>query len=184
MSAMQWLTAVELGLLKGRHPLLKDVDITVNPSKGLVFSEAKAPEKSIGAKKLVQPADEKMVNGYHVDPFRETLEDSDISPNSNLSSGIDLEKNVKGDYGADETKNSRVSTSSLVEVESIEDNESNVEESDRGQVLQTVEVVVNMLDVTMPGTLKAEEKKKVTPNISKVKIILTSFTLVAALTIA
>ncbi|KAG7558581.1 CAAX prenyl protease 2 [Arabidopsis thaliana x Arabidopsis arenosa] len=172
--AIEWLTAVELGLLKGRHPLLKDVDITVNPSKGLVFSEAKAPEKSIGAKKLVQPADEKMVNGYHVDPFRETLEDSDISPNSNLSSGIDLEKNVKSDYGSDETENSRVSTSSLVEVESIEDNESNVEESDRGQVLQTAEVVVNMLDVTMPGTLKAEEKKKVMDAVGRGETVLTA----------
>jgi len=165
MLAMQWLTAVELGLLKGRHPLLEDVDVTVNPSKGLVFSEARAPEKSIGAKKLVQAAHEKTVNGYHLDPFRETLEDSDMTPNSNLSPETDLEKNVKIDYGSDETENNIVST----RVESIEDNESNVEESDRGQVLQTAEVVVSMLDVTMPGTLKAEEKKKVTPTISKYK---------------
>jgi predicted alpha/beta-fold hydrolase len=163
--ASEWLTAVELGLLKGRHPLLEDVDVTVNPSKGLVFSEARAPEKSIGAKKLVQAAHEKTVNGYHLDPFRETLEDSDMTPNSNLSPETDLEKNVKIDYGSDETENNIVST----RVESIEDNESNVEESDRGQVLQTAEVVVSMLDVTMPGTLKAEEKKKVTPTISKYK---------------
>lgn len=166
---MQWLTAVELGLLKGRHPLLKDVDVTVNPSKGLVLSEARAPEKGISAKKLLQVAHRKTVNGYHVDPSRETLEDSDIAPNLNLPSGTDLDKNVKIDYGSDEPENSRVSTSGPVEVESVVDNESNVEESERGQVLQTAEVVVNMLDVTMPGTLKAEEKKKVTPNVSKVK---------------
>ncbi|XP_019100015.1 PREDICTED: uncharacterized protein LOC104779638 isoform X1 [Camelina sativa] len=172
--AIEWLTAVELALLKGRHPLLKDVDVTVNPSKGLVFSEARAPEKSIGAKKLVQAAHKKTVNGYDVDPFKETLEDSDITPNSNLSTGTDLEKNVKVDNGSDETENSRVSTSSLVEVESIEDNESNVEESERGQVLQTAEVVVNMLDVTMPGTLKDEEKKKVMDAVGRGETVLTA----------
>ncbi|KAI3985246.1 hypothetical protein MKX01_039491, partial [Papaver californicum] len=32
---IEWLTAVELGFLKGRHPLLEDVDVTINPSKGL-----------------------------------------------------------------------------------------------------------------------------------------------------
>ncbi|EOA26144.1 hypothetical protein CARUB_v10019580mg [Capsella rubella] len=165
--AIEWLTAVELGLLKGRHPLLKDVDVTVNPSKGLVFPEARAPEKSIGAKKLVQAADEKK-NGYHVDPFRETLEYGDITPNSNLSSGTDLDKNVKNEY---ETENSRVSTSSRVEVDT-EDNESNVEEIERGQVLQTAEVVMNMLDVTMPGTLKAEDKKKVMDAVGRGETVL------------
>lgn len=179
---MQWLTAVELGLLKGRHPLLKDVDVTVNPSKGLVLSEAKAPEKGITAKKLLQVARGKTVNGYHVDPSRETLEDS--TPNSSLPSGTELEKNVKIDTGFDEPENGAVSTSGPVEVELGEDNKSNAEESERGQMLQTAEVVVKMLDVTMPGTLKAEEKKKVIPNVPKVKRNFTSFTVVAALTIA
>ncbi|XP_024012596.1 uncharacterized protein LOC18018807 isoform X2 [Eutrema salsugineum] len=172
--AIEWLNAVELGLLKGRHPLLKDVDVTVNPSKGLVISEAKAPEKGITAKKLLQVARGKMVNGYHVDPSKETLEDSDISPNSSLPSVTELRKNVKIDTGSDEPENGGVLTSGPVEVELVEDNKSDVEESERGQVLQTAEVVVNMLDVTMPGTLKAEEKKKVMDAVGRGETVVTA----------
>ncbi|KAL0647735.1 hypothetical protein Bca4012_046026 [Brassica carinata] len=156
-----WLTAVELGLLKGRHPLLKDVDVTVNPSKGLVLSEAKTPEKGITAQKLAQVARGKTVNGYYVDPSRKTLEDSYITPKSSLPFGTELEKNVKINTGSDEPVNGGVSTSGPVNVELIDDDKSDEEESERGDMLQTAEVVVNMLDLTMPGTLKAEEKKKV-----------------------
>ncbi|XP_013667524.2 uncharacterized protein LOC106371951 isoform X2 [Brassica napus] len=159
--AIEWLTAVELGLLKGRHPLLKDVDVTVNPSKGLVVSEAKTPEKGITAQKLAQVARGKTLNGYHVDPSRKTLEDSYITPKSILPFGTELEKNVKIDTGSDEPVNGGVSTSGPVDVELVDDNKSDEEESERGDMLQTAEVVVNMLDLTMPGTLKAEEKKKV-----------------------
>ncbi|CAG7911092.1 unnamed protein product [Brassica rapa] len=158
---IQWLTAVELGLLKGRHPLLKDVDVTVNPSKGLVVSEAKTPEKGITARKLAQVARGKTLNGYHVDPSRKTLEDSYITPKSSLPFGTELEKNVKIDTVSDEPVNGGVSTSGPVDVELVDDNKSDEEESERGDILQTTEVVVNMLDLTMPGTLKAEEKKKV-----------------------
>lgn len=159
--AIEWLTAVELGLLKGRHPLLKDVDVTVNPSKGLVLSEAKTPEKGITAQKLAQVARGKTVNGYYVDPSRKTLEDSYITPKSSLPFGTELEKNVKINTGSDEPVNGGVSTSGPVNVELIDDDKSDEEESERGDMLQTAEVVVNMLDLTMPGTLKAEEKKKV-----------------------
>uniref|UniRef100_A0A1J3I0Z5 Embryogenesis-associated protein EMB8 n=1 Tax=Noccaea caerulescens TaxID=107243 RepID=A0A1J3I0Z5_NOCCA len=167
--AMEWLTAVELGLLKGRHPFLKDVDVTVNPSKGLVLSEAIAPEKGITAKKLPQVARGEVVNGYHVDPSGETLEDSDITTNSSLPSGTELEKNVKVETGSDEPENGGVSTNGPVEVE---DEEPSVEESERGQMLQTTEVVVKMLDVTMPGTLKAEEKKKVMDAVGRGETVL------------
>ncbi|KAJ0243660.1 hypothetical protein HA466_0196870 [Hirschfeldia incana] len=159
--AIEWLTAVELGLLKGRHPLLKDVDVTVNPSKGLILSDAKAPEKGITAQKLAQVARGKTVNGYSVDPSRKTLEDSSITPKTSLPFGTELEKNVKIDTGFDKPVNGGVSTSGPVDVELVEDNKSDEEESERGDMLQTAEVVVNMLDLTMPGTLKAEEKKKV-----------------------
>ncbi|KAF3567766.1 hypothetical protein DY000_02018817 [Brassica cretica] len=158
---IQWLTAVELGLLKGRHPLLKDVDVTVNPSKGLVLSEAKTPEKGITAQKLAQVARGKTVNGYYVDPSRKTLEDSYITPKSSLPFGTELEKNVKINTGSDEPVNGGVSTSGPVNVELVDDDKSDEEESERGDMLQTAEVVVNMLDLTMPGTLKAEERKKV-----------------------
>ncbi|KAI3943546.1 hypothetical protein MKW98_021261 [Papaver atlanticum] len=30
----KWLTTVDIGVLEGRHPLLEDIDVTINPSKG------------------------------------------------------------------------------------------------------------------------------------------------------
>lgn len=179
---MQWLTAVELGLLKGRHPLLKDVDVTVNPSKGLVLSEAKAPGKGITAQKLAQVARGKTVNGYNVDPSRKTLEDSYTTLKSSVPFGTELKKKVEIDTGSDKPVNAGVSTSGPVDVELVEDDKSDVEESERGDMLQTAEVVVNMLDLTMPGTLKAEEKKKVIPSVPYMKTFF-SCTVVAALTI-
>ncbi|KAL1213218.1 Embryogenesis-associated protein EMB8 [Cardamine amara subsp. amara] len=171
--AIEWLTAVELGLLKGRHPLLKDVDVTVNPSKGLVLSEARAPEESVSDKKLLQVAQRKTANASHLDPSKETLEDSVIISNSSLPSGTDLEKNFKTDNGSDKPEINGVSTSP-VDVELVEDNKSNVEESERGQMLQTAEVVMNMLDVTMPGTLKFEEKKKVIDAVGRGETVITA----------
>ncbi|KAI3832947.1 hypothetical protein MKW98_025831 [Papaver atlanticum] len=34
----KWLTTVDLGVLEGRDPLLEDIDVTINPSKGSSIS--------------------------------------------------------------------------------------------------------------------------------------------------
>ncbi|THG14594.1 hypothetical protein TEA_001306 [Camellia sinensis var. sinensis] len=101
-----WLAVVELGLLKGRHPLLKDADVTLNPSKGLAWVESTSSDKS-----------SRKSNG--------TLEQA-----------------------------------SSVDVVLVKD-EGNSIADERGQVLQTAQVAMNMLDMTMPGTLNEEQKQKV-----------------------
>ncbi|XP_019057821.1 PREDICTED: uncharacterized protein LOC104811288 [Tarenaya hassleriana] len=159
--AIEWLAAVELGLLKGRHPLLKDIDVTVNPSKGLALLETRAYEKGVNANKVLEIPRRKTINGYRVDPKMETLRDSTTVSNFILQSGRDLEQNDKSNNRFHEPENSGVAASGPVEVELDKDDKSGEEESDRGQILQTAQVVMNMLDVTMPDTLKAEEKKRV-----------------------
>lgn len=47
----QWLTAVELGHLKGQHPLLQEVLVTINPSMALAMVD-RPFDKIVGAKKL------------------------------------------------------------------------------------------------------------------------------------
>ena len=54
----------------------------------------------------------------------------------------------------------------LPQTESVEAEleEGTSEDGEIGEVLQTSQVVMNMLDVTMPGTLKEAEKQKVRLN--------------------
>ncbi|KAK8550363.1 hypothetical protein V6N12_039076 [Hibiscus sabdariffa] len=143
----EWLTAVELGLLKGRHPLLKDVDVTINPSKGLVFTEGRLTGKGRSTKKLLDLSRSNSINGYSVRPTRDMLEDGGRAASIHLQSGQDSLKDVSAQTKPLEGE--------LVKEEDVP------EDGENGQVLQTAQVVMNMLDVTMPGTLKEAEKQKV-----------------------
>ncbi|XP_059431878.1 uncharacterized protein LOC132165366 isoform X2 [Corylus avellana] len=158
---MEWLTAVELGLLKGRHPLLKDVDVTINPSESLALVEGRASEKSDEVDKLWDLSQANALNGYTVDPIKDMLEDSDTAADIYLRS----RRNSRGnsdieDKGLQEVENGAVQQISPVDAELVEE-EVGSEDSERGQVLQTAQVVMSMLDITMPGTLTEEKKKKV-----------------------
>ncbi|KAH9608235.1 hypothetical protein KSS87_015048 [Heliosperma pusillum] len=157
-----WLAAVELGLLKGRHPLLQDIDVTINPSKSLALMEGRSSDTNTRLQRLPNMSE---VNGSHsnLDPANKILTESAPAASSN----IDLQ------YDPNSTKNPGSDDHVLIELNSIPpvsrsvDNDSagdigaTPKESDSGQLLQTAQVVMNMLDVTMPGTFKEEEKRKV-----------------------
>ncbi|XP_021756724.1 uncharacterized protein LOC110721832 [Chenopodium quinoa] len=139
--ATEWLTAVELGILKGRHPLLQDIDVTVKPSKGLALVEGRTSDTSGRVDRLLNLA--KLDNSdVLVDPMKGMRRETDTLPSIHSK----LNQNSKG--SSDDEDSTKVT-------------ETNPVESDSGQVLPTAQVVMNMLDVTMPGTLKEEDKKKV-----------------------
>ncbi|KAL0346805.1 UNVERIFIED_CONTAM: Embryogenesis-associated protein [Sesamum calycinum] len=69
---LEWLNAVELGLLKGRHPLLKDVDFTINPSKGLALMESRASSKEERVDKLLS-----FTNGSSTSPQVDVFQAND-----------------------------------------------------------------------------------------------------------
>ncbi|KAK6248836.1 hypothetical protein QUC31_020401 [Theobroma cacao] len=158
---IEWLASVELGLLKGRHPLLKDVDVSINPSKGLAFAEGRLTGKGGKAKKLLDLSRSNAINGYSIDRPREMLEDGDtaasIHPWSRQGSPKDVELEDKGLQGV---HNDVLPQTKSVEAELVKE-EASSEDGEIGEVLQTAQVVMNMLDVTMPGTLKEAEKQKV-----------------------
>lgn len=159
---MQWLTAVELGLLKGRHPLLKDVDVTIDPSKGVALVEGRASEKSDEVDKLWDFSQSNALNGYTVDPVKDMLQDSDTAASIYLRSRRDSQGNSDvEDRGLQKVENGAVQQISSVDAELVEEGEVGSVDSERGQVLQTAQVVMSMLDTTMPGTLTEEKKKKV-----------------------
>jgi hypothetical protein len=159
---MQWLTAVELGLLKGRHPLLKDVDVTIDPSKGVALVEGRASEKSDEVDKLWDFSQSNALNGYTVDPVKDMLQDSDTAASIYLRSRRDSQGNSDiEDRGLQKVENGAVQQISSVDAELVEEGEVGSVDSERGQVLQTAQVVMSMLDTTMPDTLTEEKKKKV-----------------------
>lgn len=157
---MKWLTAVELGLLKGRHPLLQDIDVTINPSKGLALMEGRTSNTSGRLDRVLDLGKLDNLDAY-VDPMKELLTETDAiastNPRFNQKS---LRNQALGEHVLSET-NGAFPDGTLKDEDSTKDTGTSQVESDAGQVLPTAQVVMNMLDVTMPGTLKEEDKKKV-----------------------
>ncbi|XP_074269263.1 uncharacterized protein LOC141592476 isoform X2 [Silene latifolia] len=159
---IEWLAAVELGLLKGRHPLLQDIDVTINPSKSLALMEGRSSDTDSRLQRLLNMSE---VNGSHpnLDPANKILTESAPAASSNID--IQYNPNSTKNQGSNDDVltelNSIPPFSGSVDTDSAGDIGATPEESDSGQVLQTAQVVMNMLDVTMPGTFKEEEKRKV-----------------------
>lgn len=148
---------MELGLLKGRHPLLKDIDVTINPLKGLALVEGRAPRKSSRVNKFFSLAKPSALSEDSIDPVREMLETTHIHPEQDSWRNLEFE-----DKKLQQVHNGTLHQRSSVDAEIIKENVISSVDSERGKVLQTAEVVMNMLDATTPGTLTEERKKKVT----------------------
>lgn len=88
---MQWLTAVELGLLKGRHPLLKDVDVTINPLKGLALVEGRATPKSSRVNKFFNPEKSSALSEHPMDPVSEMLAATNIHLGQDAWRNLEIE---------------------------------------------------------------------------------------------
>lgn len=148
-----------MGLLKGRHPLLTDIDVTINPSKGLVVVEEIRSNKDAEVGKLLNLTRSDAFNGYSIDPSSDLLEENKNNTGLQFRSQQRLQRNFEQDDMSLQVKDGPSQQTSSSEADLIE--EQNVVSADNVQVLQTAQVVINMLDVTMPGTLTEERKKKV-----------------------
>ncbi|KAK1417442.1 hypothetical protein QVD17_26569 [Tagetes erecta] len=144
---VEWLTAVELGLLKGRHPLLEDSDVTITPSKQ-VTSHGSGISNNFP--KFLQ------LDGNGLHSREKMLKRSDEYVDSSFGRDIQMSKAKDKD-----TANGMVTQTNLVDLK-----EGDVD-SERGKVLQATEVVMNMLDVTMPEALSEEQKLKVLTAVSQ-----------------
>ncbi|KAK6944693.1 Type II CAAX prenyl endopeptidase Rce1-like [Dillenia turbinata] len=149
---IEWLMAVELGLLKGRHPLLNDVEVTINPSKGLALVEGRRSEQPERVDRVLN------------------LAHSNASIKKMLEGGDSVASSSVGDMGSFsklEHEELEQKGSNFLQQISSDDGEKFSEEGlnsvdgDRGQVVDAAKVVLNMLEVTMPDTLTEEQKKKV-----------------------
>ncbi|URE14499.1 Abhydrolase domain containing, partial [Musa troglodytarum] len=184
--AIEWISAVEFTLLKGRHPLLKDADVTINPSKGLAFIDERAPEQNIsnGVKgsynssplhlsckivdgyinrKLTWP---NSVNGFLDDPANSVLKQIDAAAQGKVNGNVDSRSELQQIESGDDDGTKHINAIDFKN--SSADTEMDEEEN---KVLQTAAVVMNMLDVTMPGTLDDEQKKKVLSAVGQGEIL-------------
>ncbi|GFP85518.1 embryogenesis-associated protein emb8 [Phtheirospermum japonicum] len=148
---LEWLTAVELGLLKGRHPLLKDIDVTINPSKGLELVESRTSNKRARVDMLLD-----LNSGDSTNPPLKMFNANDTATTNQSRSTKDIGTPVFSPKGLQQEDND-LGRQSGATVDTVVEEGTN----DRGQVLQTAQVVMNMLDMTMPDTLSEEQKKKV-----------------------
>lgn len=146
--ALEWLSGVEFALLKGRHPLIEDLDITINPSKGLTFVEPQTNDRKVPK----------------VNNFRQQ---SQFILHNNVPHGINglLVDSTKGYSGVQNKENVQLKDNGDVHRVSkdsdVEESEESSEDVEKGHVLQSATLVMNMLDATMPGTLDDDQKKKV-----------------------
>ncbi|XP_050379788.1 uncharacterized protein LOC126797150 isoform X2 [Argentina anserina] len=177
---IEWLTAVELGLLKGRHPLLKDVDLPFEPSRELAHEERdvaasfwlKSKKNSSDRYILSQSGS---LNGYAANSTEKMFGETDSAASFWLASKKDSWRKSETEHTElQDVKNGvldKIHTDdpALVVLDKthpddpalVNEEEVNPADGERGQVLQTAEVVMNMLDVTMPDILTEEKKKKV-----------------------
>ncbi|XP_030488681.2 uncharacterized protein LOC115705482 isoform X1 [Cannabis sativa] len=171
---IEWLTAVELGLLKGRHPLLEDVDITINLSKGLTLKEGKATKNTKKDTKILDLSPSNSLNRYNTDPIHEIVEEGDTAASMIVRPKKELQKRQGvEDKGLQKVENGALEQTNTVDADMVEDEEVS-SEVENGEVLQTAQVIMNMLDVTMPGTLTEEKKKKVITAIGRGETVMTA----------
>nr|XP_004289005.2 PREDICTED: uncharacterized protein LOC101295567 isoform X1 [Fragaria vesca subsp. vesca] len=170
---IEWLTAVELGLLKGRHPLLKDVDIPFEPSRELAHEGRdtaasfwlKSKNDSSNGYTMSQPGS---LNGYTTNTTKKMFGESDSAASFWLASKKDSYRKSEAEHTELQgVENGALNQTHSDDPELVNEEEVGPADGERGQVLQTAQVVMNMLDVTMPNVLTEEKKKKVLTAVGK-----------------
>uniref|UniRef100_A0A7N0RFN1 Embryogenesis-associated protein EMB8 n=1 Tax=Kalanchoe fedtschenkoi TaxID=63787 RepID=A0A7N0RFN1_KALFE len=154
--AMEWLTAVELGLLKGHDPLLDYVDV------GLRFQEESRFKEGGKAELLLDLGQKESSSDNNIDPTDVMLGQTSVATTIISSSGI-RSRRYSGPESMrlQQVNSAKIGEDISVYADSMKENKGSAIEADRGQVLQTAEVVLNLLEVAAPGTLAPEQKEKV-----------------------
>ncbi|KAK4786384.1 hypothetical protein SAY86_003073 [Trapa natans] len=160
---LEWLAAVELGLLKGRHPLLKDTDINIDPSKGFSLVEGISNQRT----KINKFFKLNSVHGFSLGEMNGMLEDGDISVSQTFNS-TDPRREIGTENDQFQVvKDDVLQKTSSIDIELINVDEDGSMDTESGQVLQSAELVMKMLDVTMPNVLTEDRKTKIFTAISQ-----------------
>lgn len=153
---------MELGFLKGRHPLLEDIDISISPSTGLSLVECSSLDQNSEEDKFLELSNG--LNGYTLGTIDSMIEDGHVVTNYISGSLQDPQSGSEGQNKdikvVDNVVLQQSSSGDVLTEKGIEESSTDVD--DKRQVLQSAQVVMNMLDMTLPGVLTEEKKEKVT----------------------
>ncbi|KAI5073559.1 hypothetical protein GOP47_0011572 [Adiantum capillus-veneris] len=173
---IEWLAAVELAFLKGRHPLLQGIDVSFKLLKERWFNGASQSSqdsdvmaRTANQSTSLERTNESSVNylpsvnqrpGYpsrwyrgHSTDVNEALKDSKaLIQTSEDGHGFDNENLDSGEFSGSKEEPHDSDT----DASDGEDSE-----MEQGQVRQAAESVLKVLDVTMPGTLSEKQKEEV-----------------------
>ena len=138
LGLMQWFSAVELALLKGRNPLLKDIDISIIPPKPSTKETLRKAAYQREGRDFFELGGSKSSSGFSL--VGETFDDGQAQLEYPLNDNEEMQEcSFKGSEVRDE----------------------NLVDGNRGEILGAASIILNMLDFTMPGTLDDEQKNKV-----------------------
>lgn len=152
---MQWLAAVELGLLKGHNPLMNDVNVSLHLPGGRDFNEG-------GDDKYLDYGRKEFSNDFHMDPSSEMLAKNVVTTSTSSEPMILSQRNLGHEGTFPQKINStKLEEENSLDAVSVKENKESAIETDEGQGLQTTQLVFNMLEVSMPGTFTPEQKEKV-----------------------
>lgn len=191
---IEWLVAVELALLKGRHPLLKDIDINIKPTNGLIIKRHLPAAKRMTVHGVQNHAIDSAL-GTNADKFLDSNDREASVFNGIQVNGEDrghksklknrsASLNMVQQNGHEEITNTELEKGkpmglskegySTEAAGTVEESQSGQEEVERGQVLQTAETIMRMLDVTMPGTLADEQRQQVLNAVGRGETLITA----------
>ncbi|KAH7422912.1 hypothetical protein KP509_12G031700 [Ceratopteris richardii] len=173
---LEWLSAVELAFLRGRHPLLKGIDAFKFPLKERPLSQQTQIYHDVGNSLARTKNNPTVINGRednymnYLATAYQRFEGSTMGYNDNTRQ--DLSQNVGGKLlanskiciNSDSQDAHNVDLANEKEYQDCNDEDaSNSDDSEleQGQVRQAAESVLKVLDVTMPGTLSEKKKEEV-----------------------
>lgn len=189
---IEWLVAVELALLKGCHPLLKDIDITIKPTNGSIIKRPLPEAKTMdvhgvqnhaalgsSADKFLDSNDQEAF-----DVFNKILVKGEDGGHKSQLKNKSASLNMVQQKGQQEITNIELEKGKFMGLHKeghsteaagrVEESQSGQEEVERGQVLQTAETIMKMLDVTMPGTLANEQRQQVLNAVGRGETLITA----------
>lgn len=191
---IEWLVAVELALLKGRHPLLKDIDIAIKPTNGSIIKRHLPAAKTMNVHGVQNHAigsalgsnEDKFLDSNDREAF--VFNGTDVNgedgghksqlKNKSASLNMVQQKGNKEIINTELEKGKPMGLSkegySTEAAGTVEESPSGQEEDERGQVLQTAETIMRMLDVTMPGTLANEQRQQVLNAVGRGETLITA----------
>ncbi|CAM6129107.1 unnamed protein product [Calypogeia fissa] len=194
--SLEWLAAVEISMLKGRHPHLSEFSPTIKlpRERGNFVNQFSGESLAAVDKKLATRVPG--TTSSNSDHKEGELKDADVEKEESIGRSTLPSNASHGEGGTSEQKEESLGSSLPLNAshgegakaseisEGFEDQKdehqppveglTEAEEAEIGQVVQVTQAVMNVLDVTMPGTLGDAQKQQVLKAVGRGETVVTA----------